>query len=115
MWMHIVYLATIAILLGALVLVWFAHISNGRKLIKINSLCAEMFLDEFRYNGIRVQFLALLFNERQPMMQQDITTENFDTSRAYWVSTAYQVEKSTENMLLYEARGNMKLLRGFCI
>jgi hypothetical protein len=75
----------------ALILVWRVQVSTGQKLLKINSLCAEKLLDEFRYNGIRIQFEALIYDKRQPMMKDETDYDNSDSSRKYWSLTAFQV------------------------
>jgi hypothetical protein len=103
MWIHIAYIAVIAFLLVALILVWRVQVSTGLKLLNINSLCAEMLLDEFRYSGIRLQFEALIYNERQPMMKEEADSGDFESSKKYWILTAFQVEKAAEHILLFEA------------
>ena len=37
-------------------------------------------------------------------MNNDISQhENFEENYKYWISTAYQIEKATEQMMLYES------------
>ncbi len=99
---HIVYIAIIAILLLLLWMVWRAHISNSTILLNINCLVAEMFLDETRYQGLKLIFDAFIGNEDQPGNQREFDKTDFEKNRTYWLSSAYQVEKATQNLMLSE-------------
>lgn len=102
MTIHIIYIGIIILLLLLLMMVWSAHHKNSTFLLSINCLVAEMFLDETRYYGLKSIFDAFILDEKQPINTDRIDKDNFDENRTYWISSAFQVEKATQNMMLSE-------------
>lgn len=107
---HIVYIVIIILLLSLLWMVWRAHVINGHNLLNINCVVAEMLLDETRYQGIKLIFDTFIHDEKQPINQQAFDKGDFDKNRTYWLSTAFQTEKATQNLMLGEAGNGYETL-----
>ena len=63
-----------------------------------------------RYNGIKLQFEALIYDKLIPMNQDKDKYSDFEKNYMYWLSTTFQVEKVTEQIMLYEQGDDYKTL-----
>jgi hypothetical protein len=101
---HVLYIAVILILLAFVLMTWRAHINSGTALSRVNCLVAEMFLDHSRYASIGKIFADFINDNRQPINRSSLEHGDFNASRQYWLSSAFQIEKATQQLMVSESR-----------
>jgi hypothetical protein len=99
---HILYIAVIVVLLLLLAMVWVAHSRNGAALVRVNCVVAEMLLEQSRYEQVRRRFSEFMKDDRQPLNNNKPGKADFDMNRIYWISSAFQIEKATQILMIDE-------------
>ena len=108
---HVAYVSVILVLIVLVLAAFRANSNNGTALLRVNCVVAEMFFDEARYGAVRQKFLNFIDDERRPIEQHPSEKADFEANRLYWISSAFQIEKATQTLMVSDSQEYLGLAK----